>query len=317
MAVLWAVHALPLVACGDSSPAVFGEPMPAAATGTLVVGVSSEYHAGTELSRLEVEMNVDDVLVSDDSLQLGDPGAEFPLELTFEDAEDGARLAITLRGYDADDVLRVVRHMETEAIAGETRLARVHLQQLCRLTTGSETEPSAPRCDESTQTCIAGVCGSAYLAPSKQVPYSPDWVGIDCKPPDAGPAEVTLGFGQTDYAPAQDYDVAQLQAGIQGGHHVWFAARVRNLEARQAAISMTCELPALGKTVGPMPIVSLLVDDGDGYCRLHGIRFQVDVAGEDITTFFGQEMKAAISFEDLDGATASDELWVTLSSDTI
>jgi hypothetical protein len=85
----------------------------------------------------------------------------------------------------------------------------------------------------------------------------------------------------------------------------------------QAAISMTCELPALGKTVGPMPIVSLLVDDGDGYCRLHGIRFQVDVAGEDITTFFGQEMKAAISFEDLDGATASDELWVTLSSDTI
>jgi hypothetical protein len=283
----------------------------------LVVGVTSDFIAGPDLARLEVEKAVDDVSIATESLQLGATGTGFPLELAFEDVAISARLAITIRGYDLGNVLRVVRHMHTEAVGGPTKLARVHLQHLCTLTTEQEIQqgaaPSAPTCDEQALTCIAGQCGSAYLTPSKQVDYAPDWAGvIDCKPAGAGTAEVILGFGP-GYTAAQDYDVGQVEAGNQGGYHVWFGARVRNLGSSDALIAVGGDVPALAASIGPFESVGSLVGDVDGYCRLPAVYLRLD-SDTAIGALLGQEMRATLSITDEDGDVGSDELWVTLSN---
>jgi hypothetical protein len=313
--------AMVVVACSDSGDTTGGGGAGTTFdTGTLVVGVTSEFLAGPDLTRLDAEMMVDNVVISDASTQLGGSGDGFPAELTFDDVAGGARLAITLRGYDPFDELRVVRHMETEAVAGATQLARLRLQTLCRLTTMEELQqgasPGAPSCDEIARTCIAGQCADAYMPPSEQQTYSPDWAGvIDCKPAGGGAPEVILGHGPSFIA-AQDYELAEIEAGNQGGHHLWFAARLRNLDHRDARITVGAEIPDLAVSIGPFDSVQSLVDDGSEYCKLPGIFLRVD-GDVDISALLGLEMRVFFSIEDADGDLASDELWVTMSTYTI
>lgn len=60
--------------------------------------------------------------------------------------------------------------------------------------------------------------------------------------PDASsePLVIEVGSGETVFEPLADGDVVELEYGIQGGYHMWAAARI--LEATPGGITLTLEL---------------------------------------------------------------------------
>ncbi len=285
---------------------------------TVVIGVTSDYMAGSDLTRLDVVMEVDGAVTRETRLPLGASAGRtrFPTELAFEDVPDGAALALTLTGYDANDTVRVVRHVATTAKAGPKRLLRVHLEALCRLEPDGSSGPSAPTCDEVSETCISGECRAAFVDPAQHEPYVEGWAdrfGDVCKPPNAGDPIVIVGKGMSDYFAAEDYEVANVEAGPQGGHHIWIATRIKNLRRSGSITEVGGEFPDLGISVTPLKVIFTMDPDEGGFCKLYGLRFQIDIDGHDVETLLGHDVKVIVTITDSDGAVGTDELWVTLS----
>jgi hypothetical protein len=286
--------------------------------GSLIVGVTSDYRAGVDLVNLDVELSVDGEVISQSSLLLGasSSATDFPVEFKFEDVTVGSTVAITLRGYDSVE-MRVVRHMETVVDSTEQRLVRVHLESDCMLVSpGGNAPAGAPTCNETSQTCIAGTCQSATVPGSEQAPYTPGWAGSFsdiCKPAEPGPPEVIVGHGQSDYLPMADDDVANVEAGPQGGHHIWVAARVKNLHQSGSITEVGGEIPSLGVSITPLKVIFTMDPDEGGYCKLFGLRFQIDVDGNDVNALLGERMKIIISVTDVNDDVGTGERWVMLS----
>jgi hypothetical protein len=289
------------------------------ATGSLVVGITSDYQAGSQLDRLEVSMQVDGEVINAQTLTLGPGATEFPAELTFDALEEGSDVSVMLRGFSG--AARVVeRYAETQALADQTALLRVHLESTCRLGAAdpSNPVPPAPECSVP-QTCIRGQCRDSFVHPGELEPYEPGWhessAGDICKPADAGAPSVTVGRGQSDYLKAEDYEVAQVEAGAQGGHHIWVAARVKNLRRSGSITEVAGEIPDLNLQISPLKVIFTMDPDEGGFCKIYGLRFQIDIDGGDINDMLGKDMKVTVSISDSDGAVGTGELWVTLSSD--
>jgi hypothetical protein len=288
-------------------------------TGSLVVGVTSDY---TDLAELEVTTTVDGEVLTDERTPIGGGGTTFPAEFAFEDVTEGQALAITLRGYDSTGFMRVVRHMETTAVAGSRNLVRVNLDAGCRLEPVGGNAPSgAPECNETSQTCIGGACQSANVSAGEQQAYESGWAGGGnddvCKPANAGPPELEVGSGQSDFFSIPDYEVVQVEAGPQGGHHVWVSARLRNLHQSGSIIETGAEIPALGLTITPLKVIFTFDQDEGGYCKIFGLRLQLDIDGDAVEPMLGQEVKVIMTITDSDDDVGVGEKWVTLSSDII
>jgi hypothetical protein len=296
--------------------------------GRLVVGLTSDFRAGTDLDRLDIVMKVDGEVLQEQTLSLGTSAGKtnFPAEFAFTDVPDGATLTIDVRGYEpSSGMLRVVRHVETTAVGESDNLVRIHLENDCMLRTQEEADeagiPSAPTCNEGSQTCIGGGCASAQIPAGDQEAYTANWAtnfGDICKPADGGTPEVIVGQGQSDYLASEDYALAQVEAGPQGGHHVWVSARVRNLHQSGSITTVGGEIPALMLSITPLKVIFTFDPDEGGYCKIFGLRFQLDVdlmPGE-IDNLLGEEARVVITVTDSEGDEASDDLWLTLS-DTI
>ncbi len=291
-----------LVACGACS-----EPR-----GEVVFGVTSDYRAGVDLHRLEVTTDVGGE-VSHSAIELGSaPGSKlFPIELPVRDLPTGEPVAMQVAAYtdtSPADTLVVERRGATTAIGSEKLLFRLHLSSKCELAPGAET------CD-ATKTCASGLCIDPFLAPEALEPYAEGWSkGVDrCKPAGAGAPEVAVGAGQADYLPAMDFDEAQLEAGPQGGHHIWLALRARNLKQSGTRTVITGSFPDLGLVTPPLEVIfTLLPDEGD-YCTLDGLRFQLDGGGVDVALLLGQKLEVTATMKDADGAVGVGKRWVTIS----
>ncbi len=293
--------------------------------GTLVIGLTSDLRAGSDIDRLEVVMRADGEVASDQSLPLGSSAGKtgFPTELSFEGVGDGDRLTVDLTAYLGERV-RLRRHVETEGVEGERRLVRVNLDAECTLRSDEEVQqtglPSAPACDEAAQTCIDGVCAPAEVPPEAQEPYSDDWpsqAGDVCKPKDAGAPEVIVGQGQSDYLAAEDGVVGQVEAGPQGGHHVWISARIKNLRQRGSITEVGGELVGLGMSVTPLKVIFTLQPDEGDYCKVYGLRFQLDGGGVDIEDLLGEEIVVRVTVTDIDGDAGTGELRMVLSDSVV
>lgn len=302
--LLAGASSLPITACGDPE------------TGTLVVGVTSDF---SDLAEIQVTMKVDGSTLKDDRERVGSGATSFPAEYAFNDVEEGAELSITLSGYDTTGFNVVNRHMSTTAVAGDPRLVRVHLEDQCRLQPEGS-GPGAPSCNETTQTCIGGTCTSAAVDRGGQEPYVEDWAGSTgpsdiCK--DAGGTpEVQVGSGQSDFFSIDDYEVAQLEAGPQGGHHIWIAARIKNLRQSGSITQVGAEIPSLGLSITPLKVIFTFDPDEGGYCKIFGLRLQLDIDGDDVMAMLGREVKVTMTITDVDDDVGTGEKWVTLS-DTI
>jgi hypothetical protein len=133
-----------------------------------------------------------------------------------------------------------------------------------------------------------------------------------CKPLDAGPPVVTIGQGMSDYLPTADDDVAVVEAGPQGGYHIWLATRVKNLHQSGSVIHVGGEIPSLGLSMPSMKVVFTMDPDEGGYCKLFGLRFRID-DGDDLAPLLGRRMKVIVTITDITDDVGVGERWVTLS----
>src|SRR5262249_13974729 len=144
-----------------------------------------------------------------------------PTELPFSDLPDGTPVDVTLDAFGpaSSTTPLLTRLAATTVVAGKKLLLHVVLDSHCIVAPGSP----APACN-APQTCIAGQRADEHVPPASLPDYTPGWStgGSDpCKPPGGGAPVVIVGQGQADYLPMMDGDTAQVEAGPQGGHHIW------------------------------------------------------------------------------------------------
>ncbi len=121
-----------------------------------------------------------------------------------------------------------------------------------------------------------------------------------------------MGEGQADYLPLMDGDTDQVEAGPQGGHHVWVAVRTKNLRQSGSITSITGHFSDLGIDVGPFNVIFTQEVDEGGYCKIYGLRFQLDQE-VDIDTLLGHPLDITVTVTDTDGAVGTGTRDVVLS----
>ncbi len=200
----------------------------------------------------------------------------------------------------------LVRTAETQFVPGRTVLLRILLQADCLLGLPGG-PPGAPACN-APQTCVNGACAGDVVLPANLAAYSPGWASSlpdICKPVDAGPPVVQVGSGQSDYLPLTDGQTVQMEAGPQGGHHIWIATRQQNLKQVGTTTTITSTQPGTG-LVGPeMSFVFNFEQDQGNFCKLYGLRYQVDVDGADYHQFLGKPLDVTVTLKDTTGATGT------------
>lgn len=283
--------------------------------GSVFVGVTSDFRVGVDIESLRVRRWIGEELASDETLTASGGGEKLtlPAEFPFANIEGGEKVTIQLDAFRAGDSVRPVvsRLASTKVIAGASTLLRAPLDARCVAAPGS----AAPLC-AAPDTCIAGVCAPSFVDPKGLPAYDASWSKHRddvCKPISGGAPVVMVGEGQSDYLPTHDLDVAQLEAGPQGGHHVWVAIRMKNLLQSGSITKVSGEVPELGLAIRPFQVIFTFDQDEGGFCKLYGLRFQVDQE-RDVHDLLGKMLKIKVEVTDKDGDVGVGERMATLSS---
>lgn len=303
--VLFAFAAAPLfvAACTGTAP---GDN-----TGTVVLGITSKLTPGTVLDAVHLTIKAGDAVVVDHTFTSSAKDLSFPIEESIPGLADGEKVEATILGSFAGKAM-ISRSVSTEAVANKEKLLRADLSASCL-------GQAAPNC-EAPDTCDAGTCNSGHTAGSALPDYTTDWATttktVDvCKPKNPGEPVVVIGEGQADYLPLMDGDVAQIEAGPQGGHHIWMAVRLKNLTQSGSITSLTGHLPELGYDVGPFNVIFTFDPAEGGYCKIYGLRFQLDTE-HDINEMLGKTLEITATITDKDKDVGVGKRTVKLS-DTI
>ncbi|UQA59630.1 hypothetical protein [Polyangium aurulentum] len=287
------------------------EGVPETTRGSLIVGVTSELRAGVDVLELHVIQRVDGAVILDERrFSDGAKPFTFPLELPFEDLEDSTGVEVVIEAFGNLPQPLLTRTASSTVRAGRTLLLRVDLDTSCA-------GASAPECP-APLTCTGGVCGPSNVNAAMLEDYRPDWHkgGTDICKSGTGEPTVIVGRGQGDYLTVNDYDVAQVEAGPQGGHHIWVALRMKNLRQSGTITTLTGEVPELGVSINPFTVIFTFDPDEGGYCKLYGLRFQID-GNLGVEQLLGKKLRITATVKDKDGDVGVGERWVTLSSDIL
>lgn len=282
-------------------------------SGDVILGIRSKLTPGVGLDTMRVVIKADGDVLIDEERSAAQGDLKFPTELRVEDVDAGAQVEATITGATGG-MPTITRIASTEAVGGKAILLEVELESACLQLPGS----MAPTCD-APGTCIHGVCADSHVAPEKLPEYEPDWASstVDiCKPQGAGDPLVIVGEGQADYLPLSDGAVAQVEAGPQGGHHIWIAVRMKNLTQAGSITSLTGHFPDLGYDVGPFNVIFSFDPDEGAYCKLYGLRFQLD-AQHDIQELLGQTFEVTATITDKDKDVGVGTKTVKLSDDIL
>ena len=287
-----------LLGCSDPPPL----------TGSVVIGVTSELRAGVDIAELDTVMRVNGAVLKETTFAGG--GLAFPMELGFADLKDDELVEAELSALSQLNAPLLTRSAQTRVIAGRTLVLPVRLETECA---GMQ----APQCP-SPLTCIGGSCGASFVNPNVLKDYFPGWSGGSgdiCKPVNPGAPVVIVGEGMADYLPTMDLDVAQVEAGPQGGHHIWVAVRMKNLRRSGSITTITGPVPDLSFDISPFSVILTFDQDEGGYCKLYGLRFQLDTE-KDIQELLGKTVRVMVKVNDPEGDVGTGDRMVTLS-DTI
>lgn len=269
--------------------------------GTIIVGVTTDLRVGVDIDRVHVIMRTGDQVTRDELLgESKSAPLVLPTELRFENLAEGTKISVELEAFRIGDSTKplVVRMASSKILAGKSLLLRVQLDSRCAVSPGG----SAPIC-VAPETCVAGLCAEAAVDARNLPAYTPGWEKAStdiCKPQGAGAPIVTVGEGQSDYLPTQDGDVAQVEAGPQGGHHIWVAVRMKNLLQSGSITTITGHFDDPVADVGPYQVIFTFDQDEGGYCKLYGLRFQLDQTIE-IEKLLGKTVKVTVKVTDKDG----------------
>ena len=207
----------------------------------------------------------------------------------------------------------LVRTAETSFVPNETKLLRVLLQGQCLLGLPGG-PPGAPTCT-APQTCIGGRCASDSVAPSALEPYETNWANDApdvCRPLDAGAPVVQVGEGQTDYLPLTPGETVQMEQGPQGGHHIWLAVRQENIKQQGSTTTITSVQPGTNLAGPQMSFVFTFEQDQGGFCKLYGLRYQLDIDGTDYHLFLGKPLDITVKITDQAGHTGTGKASVNI-----
>ncbi len=283
--------------------------------GMIIVGVQSEPLNGA-LGALHVVTTIDGAPQTSETIA---PNAlPHELKLTAPAGSRRAAVAVRVEGYrsptwttQSSDAPLLVRTAETAFEPGQTRLLRVLLEVRCLL--GLPGAPAgAPSC-VAPQTCIGGLCRDDDTGLEA---YAADWaenLPDICKPANAPPPVLQVGTGQTDYLPLTTGQVLQAELGPQGGHHVWIAVRQQNLKQSGSTTTITSIQPTTGLAGPRTAFVFTFGPDEGGFCKLSGLRYQLDADGVDYQRFLGQPLDIGVAIVDASGITATGVAHVELA----
>jgi hypothetical protein len=300
---------------------------PGAPQGSLVVGVQSEDFGGL-VQAVHIVASVDGKVTDDETITVGAPGAPtsagaaatLPKEIVLEGAP-GARAEVMVEALTSQGATRgttpstpvVVRRAAAQLVPGAKKLLRVQLETRCvTFSAPGSTVPPAPTCN-APQTCSLGRCVTEEVSFDQLEDYEATWATSPpdiCRPANHGPPEVILGVGQTDFAPLADGQTLMLEQGPQGGHHIWLAVRMRNLRQSGSPTTLTAKLvddPT--SPIAPAAYVFTFDRDEGNFCKLYGLRFQLDSGaanlGADYKRFLGKKIEVTASITDSTKTTAA------------
>lgn len=286
--------------------------------GSIIVGVTSDLRVDVDIDQLHVQRWVGDKKIQDEVLTTKSAPSplRFPAEFPFLDVAAGELVKIQLEAFRVGDATTpiVSRLASTRVVFNKKLLLRVPIDARCM----SSLSSSAPVC-AAPETCIAGACG-ASLVESKTLPtYTEAWIKVKndtCKAEGGGAPIVTVGEGQADYLPTSDLDEAQVEAGPQGGHHIWIAVRIKNLLQSGSITRVTGRFADLDLDIRPLQVIFTFDQDEGGFCKLYGMRFQLDQE-HDIQDLLGRVLTVKVQVSDKDGDVGVGERAVTLSKEIL
>jgi hypothetical protein len=207
----------------------------------------------------------------------------------------------------------LTRRSTTHFVPGRDALLRVPLEARCIVYPASANPKvgpgplSGPTC-KAPSTCIKGLCRSPVVPVAALEPYAGDWPTNApdlCKARGGGAPTVRAGTGQTGYTPLASGQVLQAEAGPQGGHHIWIAVRMKNLKQAGTITKISAVQPGSGMVIPPSSFAFTFDKDEGGYCKLYGLRYQLDNGGIDYRPFLGKPLDVTTTLVDANGATAT------------
>jgi hypothetical protein len=285
------------------------------AKGSLVVGVQSEDFGGL-VDSVHIVATIDGKVASDQTLAIGaSTPTALPKEIVLEGAP-GARAEVIVDATTSSGGPGpvVTRRASALLVANVKKLLRLNLETRCStFSAPGSTAPVAPTC-AAPQTCAAGRCVAEDIPLDQLEDYEPSWATSPpdiCRPAQHGPPELYLGTGQTDYAPLADGQTVQLERGPQGGHHIWIAARMKNLRQSGSRTLLTARLPddPAAPPIAPAAYVFTFDRDEGNYCKLWGLRFQLDSGASDLAAdykrFLGKRLEVTVEVVDSTGGRAT------------
>jgi len=285
----------------------------------LVVGIQSDPMGGV-VSALRVVVRVAGAVVVDELVKPphgSRVGFPQPWEKSLRGAgRDAARVEVEVDaiGDPAAPAPLLKRLSSTQFVPGRIALLRVPLESRCIVypptPRGASKVPgplSGPTCTPPG-TCISGICQSSYVPPAALEPYAKNWPSNApdrCKPRGGGPPDLQVGTGQSYYLPLTERQQLQAEAGPQGGHHIWIATRMKNMKQAGTTTKIVGVQPGTGTTIPPTTLAFTYAPDEGGYCKLFGIRYQLDNEGIDYKQFLGKPLDVTVTAIDPSGSTAT------------
>jgi len=258
--------------------------------GSVVVGITSDFEPGVDIERLEADISVDGAAQGRKIWSVNGPDRlAFPIELPFDGLPQGTRIDVALSAREASsqgDLPFMSRQVATSIAAGESLLFRARLGWECVPSFQLAGGHLAPAC-AAPETCIASQCEEPYVPPEALEPYLPTWAvayADECRPEGAGPPEIFVGQGLEAYSAIEAGDTIEMQLGNQGGYHVWFSARMKNLHRAGCTTQLIAALKSTGEELCDIRVPWDYVPAGDGYCDMIGIRCVVS------NSFFAPEI---------------------------
>ncbi len=249
----------------------------------------------------------------------GQISVPFPAELKFParpgDPDIYVRLEASVRldpPYIPGSRAETVRALAiVHPTCGPKGLFRMRLDEACAPVDG----PFAT-CSDG-RTCERGTCVDATVANASIEPYKEAWAFDEpdvCRTADGGEPAVFLGSGQTDFMPMASGAEVVAEAGPQGGHHLWLAVRMRQLNQVGTTTTITAVQPGSGLTPWPMPVVFSFRPDEGQHCKLSGLRYQLDAGGIPIESFLGKPLDVTVRLRDGAGRVATETKRVNVAA---
>jgi hypothetical protein len=292
--VLW----LPVFAMACASADV-GQTESSART---VIGFSTEGYASTS-SVKHVRLRV----TRGSEVQTTD--VDLPLQKTEVTVLGEGSVVVELEGYAGNGsdkgALRWIQRASSplNRDSRNARLLRMGFDPLCV----SDSEASVLRCGKE-ETCARGVCIAMARSSLELESYTPSWFvpTVDpCRASAGAEADVEIGAGAAGYTKLVGGANLALEAGPQGGHHLWIGAKGRNFAQQGTLVAITGRNPDTGVVASPASFVFSLNPESDGRCSVTGLRYQVDAGGLNYSAFLGGPFELKVEMRDRFGTIAS------------